>query len=90
MLALNKLDQAAKEHNLNYNNPNITIEEADEQFLKDTRGTGFVGGLARATIRAKRVLGLDDYFRGDIDDEQYSAFDSIDSLRGVQNMEGGD
>lgn len=62
----------------------------DEQFLKDTRGTGFVGDLARAAIRAKRALGLDDYFRGDIDDEQYSAFDSIDSLRGVQNMEGGD
>lgn len=73
--ALNKLDQAAKEHDLRYRNPNITTEEADEQFLEVARPptnpvpfvTGFVGDLARAAIRAKRALGLDDYFRGDID-----------------------
>lgn len=85
--ALNKLDQAAKEHNLNYNNLNITIEEADEQFLEDTRGTGFVGRLMRAAIRAKRALGLDNYFRGDIDHDHLSA---IDSIHAIQNMDTGE
>lgn len=81
---MNKLDQAAKEHDLAYNNSKITTEEADEKFLKDTKGTGLVGGLARAAIRAKRALGLDDYFRGDIDNN------NTDSVCNIQDMEIGD
>lgn len=60
-VALNKLDLAAKGHDLAYANPNKTTEEIDEKFLRDTQGTGFVGwGLARITIKAKRALGLDE------------------------------
>lgn len=85
--ALNKLDQAAKEYDLHYANPNITTEEADKKFLEDTKGTGFVGGLASAAIRPKRARGLDDYFRGDIDGYQLDSVDSAGCSGVIQNMD---
>lgn len=85
--AQNRLDQGAKEHDLHYANPNITTEEADEQFLEDSKGTGSVGGLARVAIRAKRALGLDDYFRGDIDGNQPDSIDSAGRSGGIQSMD---
>ncbi|CAE1160501.1 unnamed protein product [Acanthosepion pharaonis] len=87
---VNKLDQAAKEHDLNYANPNISTEEADEQFLRDTKGTGFVGGLARAAIKAKRAFGLDDYFRGDIDSYQLDSTDSVGDTCLLQDLDTGE
>lgn len=63
---LDKLDQATKEHDVAFANPNITTEEADEKFPKDTQGTGFLGGLARIAIKAKLALGLDDYLEATV------------------------
>lgn len=83
--ALNKLDQVSKEHDLRQNNPNITTEEADERFLEQRKGTGFVGGLARAAIRAKMALGLNDYFRGDI--EELGTVYITDYIHAIQNLE---
>lgn len=88
--AQNKLYQAAKEHDVHYANPNITTEEADEQFLEDAKGTGFVGRLTRAAIRAKKALRLDDYFQGDIDSNQLDSTDSTGHSGTVQNMDGGE
>lgn len=51
------------------------------------KGRGFVGGLARAAIRGKKVLGLDDYFRGDIDGNQLDSVDSAGRSGIIQNMD---
>lgn len=61
--SLNKLDQAAKTHDLNYEDPKISTADADEQFHKGSEGTGILGTLRRTTLRLKHSLGLDDHFR---------------------------
>lgn len=81
------MDQAAKEHDLLYADHNISTKEADDKFLENTKGTGFVGGVARPSITAKRVLGLDDYFPGDIYSEQFDSTDSAGRYSDVANME---
>lgn len=94
---LNKLDAAAKKHDFLYNNPKVSIAESDEQFYKDTEGTGILGTLARGAIKTKHILGLDSVFRGNptdvgadgyqlLDTNQIMA-DSADSSN--QNSDGG-
>lgn len=60
---LNQLDKAAKKHDIAYGDKSISTEEADEQFIRDTQGTGILGAASRTAIRIKRHLGLDQYFR---------------------------
>lgn len=79
LLPLNKLDTAAKKHDFAYNNPNISTVEADEQFYKDTAGTGILRIAARTAIRTKHSLGLDSTFRGTPTDVGINNFPLLDS-----------
>ena len=53
---LNKLDWAAKRHDINYGNPKITTEKADEQFYKDSENTGLLGIASRTAFKLKHAL----------------------------------
>lgn len=55
-----------------------TTKEADEQFYRDTEGTGILGSLSRAAIRTKSALGFDEYFRGSASVDNSIAADSVD------------
>lgn len=61
---LNKLDWAAKRHDLNYADSKVITREADEQFYKDSEHTGLLGIASRAALELKHQLGFDKYFRG--------------------------
>lgn len=41
----------------------ISTRETDEQFNKDSKGTGLLGAVSRAALKPKSTLGLDSYFR---------------------------
>lgn len=59
-----KLDQAAKIHDLEYENPNIDTRTADKKFIKSAIQSGELLGIpAAAAIEAKHHLGLNKYFR---------------------------
>lgn len=47
--------------------PRKTMKESDEQFYRDSEGTGILGAVSKTALRAKSSLGLDSYFRPDID-----------------------
>lgn len=61
--ALNRLDWAMKRHDFNYGDPKITTKEADEQFYRESQGTGFLEAASKAALKAKSALGVDSYFR---------------------------
>lgn len=61
---LNKLDWAAKRHDINYADGSILTREADEQFYRDSQNTGLLGAASRAALELKHQLGFDKYFRG--------------------------
>lgn len=61
-----KLDKAAKEHDLEYENPNVDTRTADKKFIKSALASGELLGIpAAAAIEAKHHIGLDKYFRPD-------------------------
>lgn len=63
-LPLNKLDRAAKAHDINYSKRWISTKAADEQFYEDSKDTGIIGAASRAAVRLKHLVGLDEAFRG--------------------------
>lgn len=83
-----KLDLAAKIHDFNYGNRSNSTKESDEQFYEDTKGTGFLGAVARTLIGTKHKLGLDEYYRPTADGElRDSVANSVADTE--QDMEGG-
>lgn len=61
---LNKLDWAAKRHDLNYADATVLTREADEQFFRDSKDTGILGIVSSAALELKHQLGFDKYFGG--------------------------
>lgn len=58
-----RLNEIVKQHDLDYENENITTEEADNKLIKEASKEGALGKLAATAINAKWKLSLDNYFR---------------------------
>ena len=53
---VNRLDAIAREHDLNYGNPNVATADADQVFIDKARKEGLLGNFAAAVISGKRTL----------------------------------